>query len=271
MLFSNEHDAAIRFGVFAGVFLTLAALELVAPRRSLSQPKGRRWFTNLSLIVIDTLALRIVMPMLAVGMAVVADQKGWGLLNLVGLPVWLEFIIALIIFDMLIYAQHVATHKIPILWRLHKVHHTDRDIDVTTASRFHPLEILASMAYKLLCIVLLGPSAAAMFVFEIILNSSTMFNHSNLRLPAKMDKLVRSLVVTPDMHRVHHSVLYRETDSNYGFFLSIWDRLFRTYRSQPEAGHDGMTIGQTQYQDQQPVKLGWSLLLPFLPNERTKN
>ncbi|VAW03947.1 Fatty acid hydroxylase family (carotene hydroxylase/sterol desaturase) [hydrothermal vent metagenome] len=269
MIFTDQTDALIRFGIFASVFLLLAGLELFSPRRPLTQSKPHRWFTNLSLIVVDTLALRVAMPIMAVGMAHIAAQKGWGLLAMVDLPIWAEFIIAMLLLDLAIYAQHVATHKIPLLWRLHKVHHVDRDFDVTTAARFHPLEIIFSMAYKLLCVALIGPSALAVFVFEIVLNASTMFNHSNLKLPLGLDRALRRLVVTPDMHRVHHSVIRKETDSNYGFFLSIWDQIFRTYIPQPKAGHDQMTIGLPTYQDDKPIKLGWSLLLPFLPNRRT--
>ncbi len=269
MIFDGQIDAMIRFGFFAGVFLLLAGIELHSPRRQLLMPKSRRWITNLSLIVVDTLALRVAMPIMAVAMAHVAAQNGWGLFAVINLPVWAEFVIAVILLDLAIYGQHVATHKIPLLWRLHKVHHADRDIDVTTAARFHPFEIIASMAYKLLCVIVIGPAAAAVFVFEILLNASTMFNHSNLKLPLGIDRVLRKLVVTPDMHRVHHSIARGETDSNYGFFLSIWDRIFRTYVAQPKYGHDEMTIGLSPYQDDKPIKLGWSLLLPFQPNDRS--
>jgi len=271
MIFADQYDTFIRFGIFAGTFLLLAGLELVVPRRQLSQVKSRRWFTNLSLIVIDTLTLRFTMPVMAVGMALIAAQNGWGLLTLVSLPIWAKFIIAIILFDLAIYLQHVATHKIPLLWRFHKVHHADRDFDVTTAARFHPVEMIFSMAYKLLCVALIGPSAIAVFVFEIILNASTMFNHSNMKLPLGLDRILRKIIVTPDMHRVHHSVIHGETDSNYGFFLSIWDRFFRTYIAQPKAGHDEMTIGLAEYRDERPASLGWSLLLPFLPVAKKKS
>ena len=210
-----------------------------------------------------TRAALFAVPVLAVAMAEIAAARGWGLLNLVDLPLWLEFVIAVAVLDMLIYAQHVATHKTPILWRLHQVHHADRDIDVTTGARFHPVEIVLSMGYKLLCVIALGPSALAVFVFEVLLNASAMFNHANVRLPLSVDRVMRSVIVTPDMHRVHHSIVRNETDSNYGFFLSIWDRLFGTYIAQPRDGHDGMTIGLKEYQTPKPANLFWCLWLPF--------
>lgn len=271
MTADSPDDAIIRFGVFAAVFCLMAIWEMASPRRQLSQSKSRRWFTNLSLIVIDSLALRVAVPVLAVGMAELAEKNGWGLLALTNWPAWLEFLVAFLLLDMLIYAQHVATHKIPILWRLHKVHHADRDLDVTSGARFHPFEIILSMLYKLLLVVLIGPSALAVFAFELVLNASTMFNHSNIKLPLAADRLLRLGIVTPDMHRVHHSVERTETDSNYGFFLSAWDRIFRTYVHQPDAGHDNMTIGLPSYQDSNPAKLGWSLILPFLSNGRSSD
>ncbi|MDY7098154.1 MAG: sterol desaturase family protein, partial [Pseudomonadota bacterium] len=189
--------------------------------------------------------------------------RGWGLLNLVALPFWVEVLIAIVLLDFAVWAQHVASHKIPILWRFHKVHHADRDIDVTTGARFHPVEILLSMLYKLACVIVLGPAAVAVFLFEVILNASAMFNHSNVRLPARFDALLRSLIVTPDMHRVHHSAIQRETDSNYGFFLSLWDKVFGVHIAQPELGHDRMVIGLDEYQDDAPSSLRWSLAEPF--------
>ena len=260
-----EHDLLWRLGVFAGLFALFATLEALAPRRARSQPRGARWFTNLSIVILDTLALRalaIALPLLAVGAAVDAGRMGWGLFNTLDWPLWLEVVLAILILDLAIWAQHLVTHKVPILWRFHRVHHADRDFDVTTALRFHPVEILASMMLKIGLVYLLGPAALAVLLFEIILNGTAMFNHSNLRLPLWLDRVVRLVLVTPDMHRVHHSIHRHEHDSNYGFALSVWDRMFRTYRPMPEAGHDKMTVG-LEWQDERPSRLAWALMLPF--------
>ena len=260
-----EHDLLWRLGVFLGLFALFATLEALAPRRARSQPRSARWFTNLSIVVLDTLALRalaIALPLLAVGAAVDAGRMGWGLFNALDWPLWVEVVLAVLILDLAIWAQHLVTHKVPILWRFHRVHHADRDFDVTTALRFHPVEILASMMLKIGLVYLLGPAALAVLLFEIILNGTAMFNHSNLRLPLWLDRAVRLVLVTPDMHRVHHSILRHEHDSNYGFALSVWDRIFRTYRPKPEAGHDLMTVG-LEWQDERPSRLGWALMLPF--------
>ena len=260
-----EHDLLWRLGVFVGLFVLFATLEALAPRRARSQPRSARWFTNLSIVVLDTLALRalaIALPLLAVGAAVDAGRMGWGLFNALDWPLWLEVVLAILILDLAIWAQHLVTHKVPILWRFHRVHHADRDFDVTTALRFHPVEILASMMLKIGLVYLLGPAALAVLLFEIILNGTAMFNHSNLRLPLWLDRAVRLVLVTPDMHRVHHSIHRHEHDSNYGFALSVWDRIFRTYRPKPEAGHDLMTVG-LEWQDERPSRLGWALMLPF--------
>ncbi|WP_137701631.1 sterol desaturase family protein [Marimonas lutisalis] len=260
-----ENEAIIRLSVFLGLFALFAAIEARAPRRARTQPRGTRWFTNWAIIVIDTLTLRamaIFLPLLAVGAAVDAAANGWGLLNRVDWPIWLEITGAVLFFDFAIWAQHLVTHKVPVLWRLHRVHHADRDIDVTTAIRFHPVEIALSMLLKIGLVYLIGPAALAVILFEIILNGTAMFNHANMKLPLWLDRWLRLVLVTPDMHRVHHSVHRSEHDSNYGFALSIWDRLFGTYTAQPDAGHDGMTIG-LEWQDDRPSRLGWSLLLPF--------
>lgn len=260
-----EHDLLWRLGVFVGLFVLFATLEALAPRRARSQPRSARWFTNLSIVVLDTLALRalaIALPLLAIGAAVDAGRMGWGLFNTLDWPLWLEVVLAILILDLAIWAQHLVTHKVPILWRFHRVHHADRDFDVTTALRFHPVEILASMMLKIGLVYLLGPAALAVLLFEIILNGTAMFNHSNLRLPLWLDRAVRLVLVTPDMHRVHHSIHRHEHDSNYGFALSVWDRIFRTYRPKPEAGHDLMTVG-LEWQDERPSRLGWALMLPF--------
>ena len=260
-----EHELVWRLGVFLGLFALLATLEVLAPRRVPVQPRSTRWFTNMSIMVLDTLALRalaIALPFLAIGAAVDAGRMGWGLFNALDWPLWVEVVLAILILDLAIWAQHLVTHKVPMLWRFHRVHHADRDFDVTTALRFHPVEILASMLLKIGLVYLIGPAALAVLLFEIILNGTAMFNHSNLRLPLWLDRAVRLILVTPDMHRVHHSIHRHEHDSNYGFALSVWDRIFRTYQPKPEAGHDLMTVG-LEWQDERPSRLGWALMLPF--------
>lgn len=260
-----ENEALIRLGVFVSLFAVLATLEALAPRRARSQLRSKRWVTNWSVTVINTLTLRLMafaLPLLAVGAALDADTQGWGLFNAISLPLWLEIAIVVLIFDFAIWLQHLITHKVPLLWRLHRVHHADVDMDVTTAIRFHPVEIALSMLLKIGLVYLLGPAAIAIVIFEIILNGTAMFNHSNLALPAGLDRIMRKVLVTPDMHRVHHSVQRSEHDSNYGFCLSIWDQLFGTYIEQPKDGHDAMQVG-LEWQDDRPSKLGWSLALPF--------
>ena len=259
------HELAIRLAAFLGVFAVLALLERFAPRRRAVQPLRQRWGANLALAVIDAAALRALafaVPILAVAAAVDAGQQGIGLLNQLDWPAWVELLLAVLVLDLAIWLQHLVTHKIPILWRFHRVHHADRDFDVTTALRFHPVEILASAALKVGLVYLLGPSALAVLVFEVLLNATAMFNHANLRLPPWLDRAVRAVLVTPDMHRVHHSVLREEHDSNYGFALSVWDRLFRTYRSAPKDGQETMRIG-LEWQDDRTMRLGWVLTLPF--------
>lgn len=260
-----ETEAFIRLGAFAGLFLLFAALEALAPRRQRRHGRPRRWLTNWGISIANVLALRALalgLPLLAVGAALDAEAQGWGLFNRLGWPGWLEIVLAVLIFDFAIWLQHLITHKVPLLWRLHRVHHADVEIDVTTAIRFHPVEIALSMLLKIGLVYLLGPAAWAVVIFEVLLNGTAMFNHANLKLPLPLDAVLRRLLVTPDMHRVHHSVHRFEHDSNYGFSLSLWDRMFRTYRAQPEAGHEGMTIG-LEWQDKRPTRLGWSLWLPF--------
>lgn len=260
-----ENETLIRLFVFIGLFLLFAVIEAVIPRRTRPEPRSRRWFTNWGLIILDSITLRlmaIVMPFMSVGAAIDAGTNGWGLFNNVEWPAWIEIILAMLILDFVIWAQHLITHKIPLLWRLHQVHHSDRDMDVTTAIRFHPIEIALSMLLKIGLIYLLGPLAFAVILFEIILNGSAMFNHANIRLSPKVDAIVRLVLVTPDMHRVHHSVHREEHDSNYGFSLSIWDRMFRTYVAQPKDGHGEMEIG-LHWQDERPSNLLWNLKLPF--------
>ncbi len=263
-----EQEATIRLAVFIGLFALFAGLETLAPRRIRTQPRRTRWVTNWGITILNSITLRalaLALPLLAVGAALDAQAQGWGLMNAFGLPLWLAVILTVLIFDFAIWLQHLITHKIPVLWRFHRVHHADRDIDVTTAIRFHPVEIALSMVLKIGLVYLLGPPALGIIVFEIILNGTAIFNHANMRLPLGLDALLRRFLVTPDMHRVHHSDNRAEHDSNYGFALSIWDRLFGTYVAQPARGHDSMTIG-LQWQDDRPSKLGWSLWLPFRRN-----
>lgn len=260
-----ESEVAIRLGFFGGLFALFAVVETMAPRRPRVVPRGGRWATNLALAVIDTLALRalaVVLPLLAVAAAMDAKAMQWGLFNALDWPVWIEAVLAVLMLDFALWGQHLVTHRVPLFWRFHRVHHADRDMDVTTAVRFHPVEILASMGVKIGLVYLLGPSALAVLAFEVILNGTSLFNHANIALPGWLDRVVRGVLVTPDMHRVHHSVLREEHDSNFGFALSVWDRMFGTYRPQPVAGHGAMTVG-LDWQDDRPGRLGWSLTLPF--------
>jgi sterol desaturase/sphingolipid hydroxylase (fatty acid hydroxylase superfamily) len=258
-------ETLIRLGAFGGLFLLFAALEAWAPRRVRIFPRARRWVTNLGMVVLDTLTLRVMalgLPLLAVGAAWDAGRLGSGVFNWLDWPVAVEFVLSLLALDLAIWAQHLVTHKVPLFWRFHRVHHADRDFDVTTAVRFHPVEIAASMVVKIGLVYLLGPAAVAVLVFEVVLNGTALFNHANLRLPLWLDRGLRRVLVTPDMHRVHHSVIRAEHDSNYGFALSIWDRLFGTYRAEAAAGQEAMVVG-LEWQDERPAKLGWSLWLPF--------
>ena len=259
-----EHEKLIRLSAFFGVFAVMAIWELLAPRRALTVSKTVRWASNLGLVALNTVLLRLVFPTAAVGAALLAEQRGWGLLHQVELPYWLAVAGAVVALDLAIYLQHVMFHAVPALWRLHRVHHADLDFDLTTGARFHPIEIGLSMLIKLAMVVLLGAPALAVLVFEVLLNATAMFNHSNVRLPAGVDRVLRWLVVTPDMHRVHHSVEDDETNSNFGFNLPWWDRLLGTYRAQPRAGHEGMTLGIRGYRDPREVdRLPGMLALPF--------
>lgn len=264
--FLLENEAMLRLGVFGGVLLIMGVAERLAPRRLLSQPVAGRWFRNLSVVVLNTIALRLgffFLPTLAVGFAYLMVDNGIGLFNLVDLPVWAEVLAAILLLDLAIWAQHVAFHRIPLFWRLHRVHHADMDIDVTTGLRFHPVEIILSMLFKFAVIALLGPAAVAVLVFEVVLNGAAMFNHANFRLPPRLDRAVRILIVTPDFHRVHHSTVMGETNSNYGFNLTLWDRMFGTCVAQPVAGHDGMSIGLAEFRSGDRQGLAWMLALPF--------
>ena len=266
-MFLGLSEVQLRLSVFIGVFLIMALLEVLMPRRKLGYSKTKRWTTNISIIAIDSFIVRLmamfVVPLLAVSTAFWTESNSWGLLHLVDWPIWLEILIAVVLLDMAIYGQHVASHKITMLWHFHRMHHADVDIDLTTGTRFHPVEIALSMLYKIVLVLILGPSPEAVVIFEVLLNGSAMFNHANFKLPLFLDRVVRLIFVTPDMHRVHHSIIHNETDSNYGFALSIWDRIFRTYNDQPEKGHDHMTIGLPDYQSEKPTQIAWSLKLPF--------
>ncbi len=256
-------DGTIRLGIFLSLLAIFVLWESLSPRRGRALPRQTRWLTNFSMTIINTVVISVMGPVTAIVAAGYASAHGWGLFNLTALPTWLEIAAAIIILDFAIYVQHVATHKIPLLWRLHKVHHSDRDIDTSTALRFHPVEIALSMLYKIGLVFVIGPAVLAVLIFEILLNGCAMFNHSNLNLPVKLDRWLRVFMVTPDMHRVHHSVRVPETNSNYGFSLSLWDRLFQTYTPQPRDGHQNMSIGLSEYQSKNPGFLFWSLLLPF--------
>ncbi len=259
------NETSLRLGFFIGLFALFAAAEALAPRRARALPRAGRWRTNWALVLADAATLRLLalaLPLLAVGAAADAAAQGWGLLNLTPWPRWIEAILALLSLDLAIWAQHLITHKVPLFWRFHRVHHADRDMDVTTAIRFHPVEIAASMLLKITLVYLIGPPVAAVIAFEILLNGTALFNHANLALPRRLDAALRLILVTPDMHRVHHSSLRAEHDSNYGFSLSLWDRLFGTHVAQPGLGHAGMTVG-LQWQDAAAAGFGWCLALPF--------
>jgi len=261
-----DNNGVIRLSIFIAVLVLMAIAEAMFARKERVQPRSKRWLANFGLIVVDMLALRILGPVSAIVAANYALDNSWGLLAMspVPMPFYLEIVLGVMLLDLAIYFQHVISHKVPIFWRLHRVHHADRDIDVTTGFRFHPIEIALSVLYKGVVIILLGPVTLAVVIFEILLNASAMFNHANVRLPQKIDQLLRRVIVTPDFHRVHHSEIQPETDSNYGFFLSIWDRVFKTYNAQPQKGHDDMVIGLTEYQHDKPASLLWCLKLPFL-------
>lgn len=266
------HEVAIRAGVFFGVLILMAVWEVLAPRRASTISKVVRWGNNLGLVVFNSILLRFIFPTAAVGVAIFVSEHNWGLLNYVQLPSFAAAAISIVVLDFVIYFQHVLMHAIPALWRLHRVHHADLDYDFTTGVRFHPLEIIVSMLIKFVAILILGPPVAAVVIFEIILNASSMFNHGNIKLPAALDRILRLLIVTPDMHRIHHSVEKDESNRNFGFNLSLWDRFFGTYRRQPRAGHEEMVVGIQNYRELRDVtSIHGLLLLPFRnkPDELT--
>ena len=256
-------EQAVRLGVFFTILTAMAVWESVAARRVRTVARLRRWPANLGVAVLDSLLTRAVAPAGAVGFALFAEARAWGLLQLAGWPAWLEVIVAVVALDFAIYAQHRAFHLVPVLWRFHRMHHADVEVDVTTGARFHPVEMLLSFGLKCLVIAALGAPAVSVLVFEVLLNATAMFNHSNVKVPEALERVLRCFVVTPDLHRVHHSVLRRETDSNFGFNLPWWDWLFRTYRAQPEAGHDGMTLGLEQFRGPEESRLDRLLTQPF--------
>ena len=258
------YEVAIRLGFFFGVFAVVGSWEHLLPRRPLTSAKAVRWFSNLAITVLNPAVVYLIFPIMPVGMALLARESGWGVLNHMDLPYWFEVAVGVMVLDLTIYLQHVMFHTIPVFWRLHMMHHTDLDFDVTTGLRFHPIEMILSMGIKLSAVVLIGAPPLAVLLFEVLLNATSMFNHGNIRLPLRIDRKLRLLVVTPDMHRVHHSVTIRETNSNFGFNLPWWDRLLGTYRDQPAAGHDGMVIGLAQFRDARRLTLPWLLALPFI-------
>lgn len=261
---SGQIEITVRLGFFVGVLLLMSLWEVLAPRRPLTVRKVPRWASNLGLVVLNVWLSRWLVPITAVGAALLAQSRGWGLLHLVHGPTWSEFVLSILAFDLAIYLQHVMFHAVPALWRLHQVHHADLDLDVTTGLRFHTLEIVLSAFFKLAVVVVLGPSALAVITFEVLLNASAMFNHGNVRMPAWLDRRLRWIIVTPDMHRVHHSVIRRETNSNFGFNLPWWDFILGTYRSQPVAGHEQMTIGVSHLRDELQIdRLPGMLAIPF--------
>lgn len=258
------HEAAVRLVAFLGVFVAMAAWEVRAPRRAQSVPRVERWPTNLGIVVVNTLILRAIFPFAAVGMAWTVERREWGLLQSLPLPWPVAVLGGVAALDLVIYLQHVLFHAVPALWRLHMVHHSDVEFDVTTGNRFHAIEIVLSMGIKAAAITALGPPVVSVLAFEILLNAGAMFNHGNVGLPARIDRVLRLLIVTPDMHRVHHSDLPGETNSNFGFNLSIWDRLMGTYREAPSLGHEGMTIGLTAWREANKLRLPRLLVMPFV-------
>ena len=256
-------EFAIRLMVFLGILVLVAAWEAIAPRRRRQVARWMRWPSNLGIVVLNTALVRLSFPVGAVALALLCEQRGWGLLNSVELPRWVAIVVAVLALDLAIYLQHVLFHAVPALWRLHRMHHADLDLDVTTGARFHPIEILASMVVKLAVVTALGAPAEAVLAFEILLNATSMFNHANICMPARVDGVLRWIVVTPDMHRVHHSIVPQETNSNFGFNMPWWDRLFGTYRAQPAVGHEAMTIGIGQFRTVREQWLDRMLTQPF--------
>ena len=258
-------EPGVRLGFFVSVLVSMAVWELLAPRRTLTIGRPLRWLSNLGLAFLNNLLLRLAAPLGAVGVAIVAETQGWGLFQNVALPSWLSVVATVVLLDLAIYLQHVMFHAVPLLWRLHMVHYADLDFDVTTGVRFHTLEILLSFGIKAVVVLLLGPPPVSVLIFEVLLNATSMFNHGNVWMPVWLDQLLRWFVVTPEMHRVHHSVIVSETNSNFGFNLPWWDVLLGTYQDQPADGHTGMTIGLSHFRNPLHAdRFHWMLLLPFV-------
>ena len=260
------NELGVRLGFFLAVFSIMALWELPMSRRKCEVSRWGRWPSNLGIVAFDAVLVRVFIPATAVTMALIAEEGGWGLFNQLALPGWAAVLLSVIVLDLVIYLQHVMFHTVPMLWRLHRVHHADLGFDVTTGVRFHPIEILLSMGIKLAAVAVLGVPGIAVLIFEVLLNATSMFNHGNVRLPSNLDRVVRWIVVTPDMHRVHHSIIPREANSNFGFNLSWWDRLLGTYRAQPADGHEGMVIGIGQFRTRRDLWLDWMLSQPFRGN-----
>jgi len=261
--FMLVHETAIRLGVFVGVFAVMATWEILRRKRPQSMERRNRWPHNILLVVVNTLLMRLIFPVFPLGVALWASLEGWGLFNLINLPISLKIVLAVVLLDLAIYAQHVIFHKIPLLWRLHRMHHADTELDVTSGARFHPIEIALSLVIKMVLVAALGIPPSAVIIFEVVLNGAAMFNHANVNLPGPVDRVLRWILVTPDMHRVHHSDIREETDSNYGFNLPWWDRIFGTYTEQPRHGHQGMVIGLPVFRDVQEARLDKLLTQPF--------
>lgn len=265
--FILANEPAIRILGFVSGLSVMAVWEILATRRPQGIKRLVRWPGNLAIVILDTLAVRLLFPLAAVGAAIYASEHGWGLLNLVSMPGWVAVVLAMLALDLTIYLQHRIFHAVPWLWRLHRMHHADLEFDVTTGLRFHPIEILLSMTIKMAVVVLIGAPTLAVVVFEVLLNATSLFNHGNVGLPKSVDRWLRLLLVTPDMHRVHHSSIQRETDSNFGFSVPWWDRLFGTYCAQPEKGHLGMTIGIEDFRTEHDLRLDQMLIQPFRHTE----
>ncbi len=266
---SSHTETTLRLGFFFGVLIFFALWEFIAPRRKLSVSKSKRWISNLSMVFINSILIRILFPTAAVGVALYTQQHHVGLFNIIHLSHWTTIIASVIILDLVIYLQHVMLHAIPTLWRIHRVHHVDLDIDITTGIRFHPIEIILSLFIKFCAIILIGAPAVSVIIFQILLNITSMFNHSNIYIPYIIDKIIRCITVTPDMHRVHHSDIPHETNCNFGFNLSIWDRIFGTYKAQPQLGHTQMHIGIKTIREERYCMNLWGMLkLPFMKETR---
>lgn len=268
---SISSETLARLGFFAAIFFVVAQIENIAPRRILLKSRFKRWISNLGMQIIDVALLLLIFPLFPVGLAVLCEQRGWGLLNYFHIMRPAALIIGVLVLDFVIYLQHRLFHIVPVLWRVHKVHHTDEDIDVTTALRFHPIEIILSLLIKFAAVAAIGAPPLSVLIFEVLLNGASIFNHGNIKIPLSFDRVIRLILVTPDMHRVHHSVIARETNSNYGFSFSWWDKIFGTYNAQPREGHEKMKIGLNGYHDDRSMQLSALLMMPFVSQKRVND